>query len=120
MTAGGHTSSALRECRRLGIKYEITGEFSNGVRIGNVPSSATKIKRNANAQAWFPKDWTADDIVVAGTYVANKSIDTSNVRFATYRGVRVGVYIDMSTNCIDTIFPDNTKQPWKGKWEVPN
>lgn len=121
MVNGGHGEENIKLLQKKGIQYSIEQTYSNGVRIGGVENHKSKSKiLGTNGQAWFPKEWTADDIMVAGTYVANKSTDKGNVRFATYRGVRIGVYIDMSTNCIDTIFPDNSKQPWKGKWEVPN
>ena len=67
---------------------------------------------------WFPKDWTDDDILVAGTYVANsKSKPNGIFKFDTYKGVKVGIIIDNNGNP-STIFPDNSKQPFKNKWEV--
>ncbi|MGN1432878.1 MAG: EndoU domain-containing protein [Ruminococcus sp.] len=110
MTAGGHTASAMAECDRLGIPYEVNGEFSNGVRIGNVPSSATKIKRNANAQAWFPDNWTEDEIYLAGTYVANSNdvplVDGYH-KTAVYNGVAVRVLFDpKDITKVSTICPD--------------
>lgn len=110
MTAGGHTSLAMKECSRLGVEYEVTGEFSNGVRIGNVPSSAIKIKRNSNAQAWFPKNWTEDDVYLAGTYVANlKDIPLVDGyhKTAVYNNVAVRVLFDPNEiTKISTICPD--------------
>ncbi len=121
MVNGGHGEDNIKLLQKKGIQYSIEYTYSNGVRIGGIENHKSKAKAlGTKGQAWFPKDWTADDIMIAGTYTANKSSDNGNIRFATYRGVRIGVYIDMNTNCIDTIFPDNSKQPLKGKWEVPN
>lgn len=121
MVNGGHGDDNIKLLQKKGIKYSIEYTYSNGVRIGGVENHKSKSKvLGTKGQSWFPESWTADDIMVAGTYVANKSNDTGNIRFATYNGVRIGVFIDTSTNCIDTIFPDNMKQPCKGKWEVPN
>lgn len=110
MTAGGHTTLAMKKCKSLGIAYEVNGEFSNGVRLGNIPSSATKIKRNANAQAWFPENWTEDDIYLAGTYVANlKNIPLVDGyhKTAVYNGVAVRVLFDPNEiTKISTICPD--------------
>ena len=115
---GGHSQACIDELDRKNIAYNIEATYKNGVRIGGVDNHHNKNKRlGTKGQAWFPKDWTADDIMIAGTYTANKSSDKGNIRFAIYKGVRVGVYIDLDKNCIDTIFPDNSKQPWKGEWE---
>lgn len=121
MVNGGHGEENIKLLQKKGIQYSIEQTYSNGVRIGGIENHKSKSKiLGTKGQAWLPKNWTADDIMVAGTYVANTSTDQGACKFATYNGVRVGVYIDTKKNCIDTIFPDNSKQPWKGKWEVPN
>lgn len=105
LVSGGHSQSALEECDRLGIEYQITETLDNGVRIGNIPSSRTKMKRNANGQTWFPEDWSDDDILAAGTYVANTAPVTDNgyVQTASYNGVVVRVLRDSSGAA--TIYP---------------
>lgn len=106
LIAGGHGQAAIEECKNLGIDYEITGTFSNGVRIGNVPSAKLKIKQTGSGQAWFPEDWSEDDILVAGTYVSNsnaKLVDGYH-KTAVYNNVAVRVlYTDGN---IATICPD--------------
>ena len=52
----------------------------------------------------------ADDVRNAGTYVANKGTGTGGTKFAVYKGVRVGIYVDVKGNPT-TIFPDNMEQP---------
>lgn len=106
MIKGGHSAIAMKECDKRKIPYEITGQWSNGVSIGNVPSSSLKSKRNGNGQLWFPNDWTEDDILLAGTYVANsdaKLID-GGYKIAVYRDVAVRVYFNDGK--IGTICPD--------------
>lgn len=105
LVSGGHSQSALEECDRLGIEYQITETLDNGVRIGNVPSSKTRMKRNANGQTWFPEEWSEDDILAAGTYVVNTAPVTDNgyVQAASYNGVVVRVLRDSSGAA--TIYP---------------
>lgn len=105
LVSGGHGQAALKECDRLGIEYQITETLDNGVRIGNIPSSKTKMKRNANGQTWFPEDWSDDDILAAGTYVMNTApvSDNGYVQTARYNGVNVRVLLDSSGS--GTIYP---------------
>lgn len=116
---GGHSQTNIETLNQKGIAYKIEKTYSNGVRIGGVENHTNKDKSLGTVgQAWFPENWSDEDILLAGTHTANTSPKTRNdFVFATYKGVRVGVFIDSKGN-INTIFPDNSKQPWKGKWET--
>ena len=106
MVSGGHTRDAMLECSSKGIAYEITGTFSNGVRVGNVPSSELRIKKNGNGQAWFPENWDEDKVMAAGTAVANNGQDLVDGYHKTgvFDGVAVRVLYDNGE--ISTICPD--------------
>jgi hypothetical protein len=106
MVSGGHTQAAMVECTLKGIDYEVTGTFSNGVRIGNVPSSETRKKRTGNGQAWFPQNWDEDKVRTAGTAIANDGQDLVDGYHKTgvYDGVAVRVLVDDGE--ITTICPD--------------
>lgn len=112
LVAGGHTQAAMELCDQKEIDYSITGEFSNGVRIGNVPSSKLKIKRTGNGQAWFPKDWDDDKVLVAGTAVANNGDELIEGYHKTgvYDGVAVRVLVDGGN--ISTICPDLNQEAY--------
>ena len=105
MTGGGHTYLAMLECDSKGIDYSVNKKFSNGVCLGNVPSSELKIKRTKNAQSWFPENWDSDKVLLAGTYTANKGeyIDSNRI-IAVYDNVAVRTLIyedEISTICPD-------------------
>ncbi|MGR6542090.1 EndoU domain-containing protein [Paenibacillus tundrae] len=63
--------------------------------------------------AWFPKDWTVEDIKKSGDYVAN--LPNNRVKgggewmFGNYKNVRVGVI--KNDGQIGTITPDNSRMP---------
>lgn len=105
LISGGHSQAALKECDRRGIEYQITETLENGVRIGNVPSSKTKRKRDQGGQTWFPENWTEDDILTAGTYIANSASDSEIDYGCTgeFRGVRIRTLF--SNGEISSIFP---------------
>ena len=117
MTGGGHSQSNIKRLDDKGIAYSVTKTYKNGVRIGGVENHTTPNKRlSQSGQAWFPASWTDDDVLVAGTYVANKpevtitkygSSDTvvGYEKYGRYNGVTVGVYVDTENN-VGTIFPD--------------
>lgn len=91
--------------------YKIEKTYKNGVRIGGVEGHKTEVKRIGHSeQAWFPKNWNDDEVLKAGTYVANNSKDTGMPKFAEYNGVRVGIFID-GDGYPSTIFPDGSRQP---------
>lgn len=107
---GGHSQAGINELDSRGWKYNIEKVFDNGVRIGNIPSHKKGEKRSGIGQSWFPESWGNDDVLKAGTYVAN-TYDLNGITiFGDYNGVRVGVYIDKNGDP-STIFPDNSRQP---------
>ncbi|RJX41884.1 cytosolic protein [Paenibacillus pinisoli] len=113
MSGGGHGQDNINFLEKNGIEYNIEKTYSNGVRVGNVPEHKSKGKRTGTGQAWFPENWTKEEIGRAGDYVANmsahKDIADGITIFGEYNGVRVGV---IKTNGeIGTIFPDNMIQP---------
>lgn len=125
LTKGGHGQKAIDELERLNIDYNIVKEYTNGVRIGNVPNHRDKLKREGTKQAWFPKHWTDGDITKAAEYVANLSngaeyMITKNYdiegnlisifKYANYDDVTVGVCFDAKKRRITTIFPDETQK----------
>lgn len=108
MKSGGHGQDNIEKLEEEGIEYNIVKEYSNGVRVGNIPGHSEKYKRSGDKQAWFPKDWTEADIKAAGRELAN----TEEARNAkgnatikgTYKGVNVGIIVENGK--IKTIFPD--------------
>jgi hypothetical protein len=107
LKSGGHGQDGMSECNLKGIDYTVTGTYNNGVRIGSVPTSDSKKKR-AGEQSWFPDSWTAEDIRVAGTYVANSetAVVLDYQRIDVYNGVAVRVLKKSGTGEITTICPD--------------
>lgn len=106
MSGGGHAQKAMENCDIKGILYSINKTFSNGVRIGNVPTSKLKIKQSGNGQAWFPEDWDEDRILTAGTAVANDGQPLINGYHKTgvYDGIAVRILMDNGK--VSTICPD--------------
>lgn len=106
MASGGHAQLAMQNCNTKGITYSVEKTFSNGVRIGNVPTSKLKIKQSGNGQAWFPEDWDENKILEAGTAIANDGqllIDGYR-KTGIYDGVAVRVLMDNGR--VSTICPD--------------
>ncbi|MCL2158088.1 MAG: EndoU domain-containing protein [Oscillospiraceae bacterium] len=92
---GGHTVQAMAEMDRRGITYNIVRTGNNGVIFGNVPNHDDKFKRANEGQVWFPKSWTAHDIMSAGIYTANKGdFVSSYAKEAIYKNVNVRVLLD--------------------------
>lgn len=121
MDSGGHSQRNIKELEINGIKYNVEHTYPNGVRIGGVENHKETEKRLGNTgQSWFPKEWTDDDILIAGTYVANNpalcievndtkgTINGKNL-FQEYNGVTVGVFVDEQNN-IKTVFPDEKQR----------
>ncbi len=121
---GGHGEENIQLLEQHGIPYNIVKEYTNGVRIGNVPDHKQPIKQTGTKQAWFPKDWSAKDIDDAAVYVANLT-DSSKFqmtpkrangelvavfKYAEYKGVTVGVCYDAKKGEVTTIFPDETQR----------
>lgn len=109
---GGHGQSGMNELDKYGIKYNVVKTYSNGVRVGNIPSHKNLKKQTGTGQAWFPKNWTSKDIKHAGEHVANlkrnRHVRDGVAIFGMWKGVRVGVI--RTYGQIGTIFPDS-KQP---------
>lgn len=114
---GGHSQAAMDECDRLGIEFNVTKTFSNGVRVGNIPSSEHKWKRTGDGMSWFPESWDEEKIRIAGTAVANNGEPFVDGRkTGVYDGVAVRV-LCFDDKTIDTICPDNDQSDFvKGEW----
>lgn len=109
LSNGGHGPAGMDLLDKYGIAYNITKVWSNGVRVGNVPTHMNKkFKAKQDGQSWFPRSWTAKTIRRAGEKVAEmykgKKIKDGIRIFGVYKGVRVGVI--MTKGRIGTIFPD--------------
>lgn len=109
LKSGGHGQKGMDLLDKYHIKYNIEKTWSNGVRVGNIPSHKVKSKQTGMGQSWFPKSWTAKDISKAGEQVAglkgNRHKPDGEIIYGNYKGVRVGV---IKTNGkISTIFPDS-------------
>lgn len=121
MKGGGHSQKNIEELENRGIIYNIEHIYPNGVRVGGVENHKSNEKRlGNNGQSWFPENWTDDDILVAGTYVANnpaiyhdvegkKGDITGILIFQEYKGVTIGTFVD-SKNNIETVFPDGSQR----------
>lgn len=110
---GGHGQENIDYLIANNIEFNIVREYSNGVRIGNIPSHKNANKRSGTGQAWFPQSWTRNDIKNAAEYVANIPTNSNKEdgvwMFAEYKGVRVGVI--KNNGQIGTVTPDNSSQP---------
>lgn len=105
--------------QELGFEYK---EYENGVRLGNIFGASDEDKAFKWGQAWFPSDWTEDDIYEAGQYilkvsdkklfqvkVSKKGNVVSKIdKYAEYRGISIGVTVNYKDGepFIGTIFPD--------------
>ena len=111
LVSGGHGQKGVEQLDRYGIKYNIVKTFPNGVRVGNIPSHKSKMKRTGANQAWFPKSWTEKDIRRAGEHVAglkhNRHSSDGATMWGVYKGVRVGV--KKTNGKISTVFPDKNQ-----------
>ena len=111
--SGGHSQSALDVMNRNGIAYNIVKTYPNGVRVGNIPSIKSKIKKTGTGMAWFPKNWSVKDMVRAGEHVSrlkhNRGVKDGVTIWGTYKGVRIGVI--KTHGQVATIFPDAQTQP---------
>ena len=116
LAKGGHSQACMDTMDEKGITYHVTKTYTNGVRIGFVdkhkqPTKSGNLAKRPDSdigQAWFPKNWSEDDVRNAGTYIANKGIGTEFIKLGEYDGVRVGIFMDSDGNPT-TIFPDNMK-----------
>lgn len=119
---GGHSQANIDYLESKGIEYKIEKTYKNGVRIGGVENHGEPKKRiGQTGQSWFPETWTEDDVLIAGTYVANnpeaviEKFDKSTKKlsgyekYSEYNGVTVGIYVDIEGN-VGTIFPDENQR----------
>lgn len=120
MQKGGHSQRNIKHLEAKGISYKVEKTYKNSVRIGGVENHTTPNKRlSQSGQAWFPEKWTDDDVLVVGTYVANKpekiielkqgDIITGYKKYSKYKGLTVGVIADLEDN-VGTIFPDTLQR----------
>lgn len=127
--SGGHGQDNIKLLEKYKIEYNIIKEYSNGVRIGNVPSHKMPSKRTETGQSWFPEKWTQEDIKKAGQYVANLKDITNYIldpkyidgkaaaifKYANYDNVTVGICYDVKKKNVTTIFPDETQRMLGGE-----
>ena len=116
LRSGGHGEENIRELKKRGIEYNITKQYPNGVRVGNIPNHEKPKKRTGEGQSWFPKDWTKDTIKRAGEKTireekAKKQDGKTSV--GTYKKVKVGVIRNKGK--VATIFPLNKQTGGKRK-----
>lgn len=108
LVSGGHGQTGMEQLNKYGIKYNIEKNYSNGVRVGNIPDHKNPNKRKSVGQTWFPKSWTSKDIRHAGEHVAglkgNRHVPNGKAVYGVYKGVRVGVI--RTNGKIATVFPD--------------
>ena len=107
-TGGGHGQDNLDYLDKNKIRYEITYEYNNGVRVGNLPTSTNKMFRTGGNHTWFPKNWSSQDIAdaanfVASTYKGNPSARTQHTKI--YKNVKVTVIFG-ENGSISTVYPN--------------
>ncbi|WP_415318625.1 minor capsid protein [Clostridium perfringens] len=126
---GGHRESNIKILDKYNVEYNIVEEYSNGVRLGNVPTHKEKKKKIGKNQSWFPPDWNENDIRKAGEYVANlknknkyilEEIKYNDVpvvlyKYANYNDVTVCICYNCSERTIKTVFPDGEQRLLKRK-----
>ena len=82
-------------------------EYNNGVRIGNISNHKVTSKRTKNKHAWFPKNWSKNDVRMAGMHVmslkCNKKRRNQKAYTGVYKGIKVGTYT--YNGFVSTIFP---------------
>ena len=116
LKSGGHGEENIRELKKRGIDYEITKEYPNGVRVGNVSTHKDKQKRAGEGQSWFPKEWTRDTIKKAGEKTIREEKEKKKdgeTSIGTYKKVKVGV--KRTKGKVATIFPLNKQSGGKRK-----
>jgi hypothetical protein len=112
---GGHAQAGMEELARRGIAYNVVGTFSNGVRLGNVPTHKKRFKQDGTGQAWFPVDWDDTKIMEAGTAIANSDapLMENHYKVGEYDGVLVRVEFDTEGKII-SVCPDYDQDKVKG------
>ena len=116
LRSGGHGEENIQELNKRGMEYNITKQYPNGVRVGNVPTHKDKQKRELNKQSWFPKNWTRDIIKKAGEKTISEEKakrKDGEISIGTYKKVKVGVI--RTKGKVTTIFPLNKQSGGKRK-----
>lgn len=107
MNGGGHGQENIDFLNKKGVDNDVTVEYNNGVRLGNVANHRRLKNREYNGQCWFPEEWTQLDIKKAGQYVMNlkknRQRKEQTPHWGIVKGVKVGVYT--KNGFIHTIFP---------------
>lgn len=113
--AGGHMEESIKEMERLGIEYNITETYPNGVRVGNIPNSKNSNARKPNSHTWFPASWTEKDVADAANYVQSKIKNPKdNVEYTrTYKGVRTTIVYNNGK--LKTTYPNKIQKRGKKK-----
>ena len=114
--SGGHGQDSIDYMDKNNIPYEITKEYNNGVRVGNLPTSTNKLFRSGSNHTWFPKEWTSKDIENAANYILStyKGVRTPRTSHSSvYKNVRVTITFGEG-GLISTTFPSK-KQGGKRK-----
>lgn len=114
LVGGCHAQAGMDELDRRGIAYNVNGTFSNGVRVGNIPTSKDKFRRTGNSQGWFPTAWDENKILEAGTAIANSDspLVDGYRKIGVYNGVAVRVLI--TNGEISTVCPDINQELVEG------
>ncbi len=114
LKGGGHGQENIDYMNENNIDYNIVKEYSNGVRVGNVPKHIHYVKQNGINQAWFPKKWDRKKIKKAGQLVSRGAkLNDGQVKTGHYENVNVGIV--RTNGKIATIFPMNIQKNKKGK-----
>ena len=112
MTGGGHGQDNIDHLIQNNMPLNVEHEFSNGVRVGNIPNHKNKAKRTGDGQAWFPESWNPAEIAEAGEVIFKKQANGGvGPFFDTHNGVNIGIFVDPNTSKVSTIFPHNRSQP---------
>lgn len=120
MKGGGHSQANIDLLESKGYSYTITKTYDNGVRIGNVVLHKDNEKSENSGQSWFPVDWGNDEVLKAGTYVANNPFEIKELRnkdgalsgyklTAEYNGIEV-IVINNFDNEPGSIFPNKNQK----------
>lgn len=113
LVSGGHSQKNIKYLERNNIPYNIEKTYSNGVRVGNIPSHKSPKKQTWNTQSWFPKYWNDKTIKRAGQVVARgKKLNDGYPKFGHYSNVNVGII--RTNGKIATIFPASKQLNKKG------
>lgn len=116
LKSGGHGQEALDYMKKNQIPYNISKQYPNGVRIGNVPNHEKVRKRAGDNQSWFPRNWDRKKIEKAGNHVARgKKYPDGSIKSRTYEDVMVGII--RTNGKIATIFPLSNQNKRRDKDE---